>query len=81
MEKYGAWGPNALKAFSQVASQLAIHGNTPKSKVVAELYGRLSLLLISINLGPLLPPINPTGQLSVCVLCVSYIMIIAIELF
>ena len=33
-----AWGPDALKAFSQVASRLAIRGNTSKSKVVAELY-------------------------------------------
>ena len=46
VENYGAWGPEALKAFSQVASRLAIRGNTPKSRVVAELYGRLSLLLI-----------------------------------
>ena len=43
VENYGAWGPAALKAFSQVASRLAIHDNIPKSKVVAELYGRLSL--------------------------------------
>ena len=49
VENYGAWGPEALKAFSQVASWLAIRGNTPKSKVVAELYGRLSLLLIRAN--------------------------------
>ena len=35
VENYGAWGPEALKAFSQVASRLAISGNTPKSKVVA----------------------------------------------
>ena len=40
-------------------------GNTPKSKVVAELYGRLSLLLYtanarSINPGPLLSPNTPT---------------------
>ena len=41
MENYGAWGPEALKAFSQVASRLAIRGYTPKSKVVAELYGVL----------------------------------------
>ena len=41
VESYGAWGPEALRAFSQVATQLAIPGNTPKSNVVAELYGRL----------------------------------------
>ena len=64
---------HSVKAFSQVASQLAIRGNTPKSKVVAELFGRLSLLLIRANarsIGPLLPPINPTGRLSVHVVCV-----------
>ena len=73
----GERGPEALKAFSQVASRLAIFGNTPKSKVVAELYGRLSLLLIranAINLGPLLPPINPKGQLSVhAAVCVCFV--------
>ena len=49
VESYGAWGPEVLRAFSQGATQLAIHGNTPKSKVVAELYGRLSLLLVRAN--------------------------------
>ena len=68
VENYGVWGPKALKAFSQVASRLAIRGNTPMPKVVAELYGRLSLLLIRANArsilhGPLLPPIN---QLYLC---------------
>ena len=69
VENYVAWGPEALKAFKHVASRLAIRGNTPKSKVVAELYGRLSLLLIRANAQSILvrsyPPINPTGQLSV----------------
>ena len=49
VESYGAWGPEALRAFSQVAKGLAILGNTPTSKVVAELYGRLSLLLVRAN--------------------------------
>ena len=42
VERYGAWDPEASKAFSQVATRLAIRGNTPKAKVVAELYGRRS---------------------------------------
>ena len=50
MENYGAWGPVALRAFSPTASHLAIRDNTPKSKVVAELYGCLSLSLIRANL-------------------------------
>ena len=48
-ESYGAWGPEVSKAFSQVATRLAIRGNTPKAKIVAELYGRLSLLLVRAN--------------------------------
>ena len=28
IESYGAWDPEALKAFSQVATRLAIRGNT-----------------------------------------------------
>ena len=79
VENYGAWGPEALKAFSQVASRLAIHGNTPKSKVVAELYGRLSLLLIRANARSILVCSYPQStqqdsylcmKLFVCVLCV-----------
>ena len=50
VESYEAWRPEALRAFSQVATLLAFHGNTPKSKVVvAELFGRLSLLLVRAN--------------------------------
>ena len=54
VESYGAWGPEALRAFSQVATRLAIRGNTPKSKVVAELYGHLSLLLVRANIRSIL---------------------------
>ena len=49
VESYVTWGPEALRAFSQVATRLAIRGNTPKSKVVAELYDHLSLLLVRAN--------------------------------
>ena len=49
VESYGAWGPEASKAFSQVATRIAIRGNTPKAKIVAELYGRLSLSLVRAN--------------------------------
>ena len=55
VQNYGAWGPEALRAFSQVATQLAIHCNTPKSIVVAELYGRLSLLLVMVRSYPQIP--------------------------
>ena len=49
IESYGAWAPEALKAFSQVATRSAIHGNTSKSMVLADLFGRLSHSLIRAN--------------------------------
>ena len=39
-------GQEALRAFSQVATHLAICGNTSKSKALADLYGHLSHSLI-----------------------------------
>ena len=32
VESYGRWGPEAVRAFSQVATRLAIRGNIPKSR-------------------------------------------------
>ena len=49
MECYGAGVPEPLRAFSQVATHLAICGNTSISKVLANLYGRLSHSLIRAN--------------------------------
>ena len=49
VECYGAWGPEALKAFSQVATHLVIHGNTSKSMALTDLFGRLSHSLIRAN--------------------------------
>ena len=49
VECYGAWGSEALKAFSQVATRLAIRGNTSKSMALTDLFGRLSHSLIRAN--------------------------------
>ena len=49
VESYGAWGPEALKAFSQVAIRLAIRGNTSKSMALADLFGHPSDSLIRSN--------------------------------
>ena len=49
VESYGAWGPEALKAFSQVATRLAIRGSTSKSMALIDLFGRLSHSLIRSN--------------------------------
>ena len=68
VENRRAWGLEALNAFSQVASQLAIRGNTPKSKVVAELYGRLNLLLIRANARSILVCSYPQQDSYLCML-------------
>ena len=45
VESYGAWGREAVQAFSRLASHLATRTNTSKSKVVSNLYGCLNLTL------------------------------------
>ena len=45
-ETYGAWGNEAIEAFSQLASWLATR---PKSAVLADIYGRLNLHLVRAN--------------------------------
>ena len=42
-------GTRGIEGLLTVAIRLAICGNTPKFKAVAELYGRLSLLLVRAN--------------------------------
>ena len=54
VESYGTWGRDAIEAFSRLASLLATRTNTPKSKVVSNLYGRLNLTLVRANARSLL---------------------------
>ena len=44
VECYGAWGPEALKVFSQVATRLAIRGNTSKLKALTVVASSHSLI-------------------------------------
>ena len=53
-ESYGAWGNEVMQAFSRLASYLATRTNSPKSKVVCSLYGRLNLTLVRANARALL---------------------------
>eukprot|EP00731_Ephydatia_muelleri_P013994 Em0007g1304a len=53
-ESYGAWGSEAVQAFSRLASYLATRTNSPKSKVVCSLYGPLNLTLVRANARALL---------------------------
>eukprot|EP00731_Ephydatia_muelleri_P034029 Em0045g14a len=53
-ESYGAWGSEAVQAFSRLASYLATRTNSPKSKVACSLYGRLNLTLVRANARALL---------------------------
>ena len=78
-ESYGAWGQEALRPFSQVATQLAIRGNTPKYKVVAEQYGCLSLLLVRANARSILVHLSPNTStmkrtVYVVVLCICVLL-------
>ena len=56
VECYGAWGPEALKAFLQVATRLAIRGNTSKSMALTDRFVRLSHSLIRANAHAILNP-------------------------
>ena len=49
VKSYGACGPEALMAFSQLATRLAIRGNTSKSMALTDLSGCLSHSLIRSN--------------------------------
>ncbi|KAL5510838.1 hypothetical protein EMCRGX_G006445 [Ephydatia muelleri] len=46
---YGNWGKEAHHTFSRLASYLAIHQSTPKSAVVAEIYGQLNIALDGVT--------------------------------
>ena len=46
VETYGNWGKEAQDTISRLASHLAIHQSSPKSSVVAEIYGRLNMTLV-----------------------------------
>ena len=46
IETYGAWGPEAMACFSQLASRLSIRLQKPKSVILHELYGRLNTCLV-----------------------------------
>ena len=55
VETYGAaWGAEAIDVFSTVASRLAIRTNSTKSRALATLYGRLSMILVRANAGTIL---------------------------
>eukprot|EP00731_Ephydatia_muelleri_P021996 Em0014g587a len=46
VETYGNLGKQAHDTFSRLASFLAIHQSSPKAVVVAEIYGRLNVVLV-----------------------------------
>ncbi|KAL5479608.1 hypothetical protein EMCRGX_G023155 [Ephydatia muelleri] len=46
VETYGNWSKEAQETISRLAFHLAIHQSSPKSSVVAEIYGRLNMPLV-----------------------------------
>ena len=51
VKTYGAWGAEAIEVFSTVASRLAVWTNSTKSRALATIYGRLSMILVWANAG------------------------------
>ena len=45
VETYGKWGREAHTTLTRLVTRLAICVSLPKSRVIADLYGRLSLVL------------------------------------
>ena len=46
VETYGNWGKEAQHLFSRLVTYLAIHLPCPKSRVLADIYGRLNICLV-----------------------------------
>ena len=63
VETYGNWGKEAHDTFSRLASYLAIHQTSPKSAVVADLYGRLNIALVCTIARAILARELPPSQL------------------
>ena len=75
VESYGAWGPEASKAFSQVATRLAIRGNTPKAKIVAELYmAALVYYWLELTLDQSFAVPIPNKKMNWLLSCFMYLM-------
>ena len=68
VKTYGHWGKEAQDTISRLASHLAIHQSSPKSSMVAEIYGRLNMTMIwsiaRVILARKLPPSSPSWPRS-----------------
>ena len=53
METFGNWGREAQCVFSRLATLLALRQGRPKSSVVRDIYGCLSISLVRSVAGPL----------------------------
>ena len=63
VESYSAWGVEACHAFFFLARCEAIITNSPKSKVLCDLFGRLSFILIQSNARAILARQNDLGSI------------------
>ena len=76
VETYGNWGKEAHDTISRLASHLAIHQSSPKSSVVAEIYGRLNNALIRFIARAILArELLPSNFLCLCLVFCSYIRV------
>ena len=61
VETYGAWGKEALEAFSMLASRLTTSSSRPKSRESSELYGWLNRHLVRANVRAILCRLSCPG--------------------
>ena len=64
VETYSNWGQEAKQTFSRLASHLATDSSQPKSKVIADLYRRLNLMVRAIARAILARAFRPIGLLT-----------------
>eukprot|EP00731_Ephydatia_muelleri_P010470 Em0005g1056a len=64
---YGNWGKQAHNTFSRLTFYLAIHQSSPKSSVVAEIYGQLNMTLKVSTYEELLSVITTLENTKICI--------------
>ncbi|KAL5475886.1 hypothetical protein EMCRGX_G025763 [Ephydatia muelleri] len=63
VETFGHWGREAQSVLSRLASHLSISLSQPRAAVVADIYGRLNIILVSRNGNSHFPPVVESSLL------------------
>ena len=77
VETYGTWGKEAQHMFSRLATYLAIHLACPKSRVLADIYGRLNICLVrAVARAILARGLSPNHLWCTCIIFLVAIVLI-----